>query len=77
MRLDTVHPPHAQPGTTVRIFGEGFGAKGTVTFGGIKAKVLVWTDTGIVTAVPATAKSGEIKIAPTDGSEGAVRFEII
>lgn len=62
-------PDHGTIGRTVTITGTDFGAvqgDGTVTFNGVTATIVSWSDTEIVAKVPAGAKTGLVVVCDTD-----------
>src|SRR6476619_3119560 len=63
-------PSSGPTGTQVQINGSGFGASqgsSGVTFNGVAASVVSWSDTQVVASVPARSTSGPVQI-----SEGGV-----
>ena len=63
--VDTLSTFSASAGTPVTITGSGFGAaqgSGWVTFGGVSATVVSWSDTSVTALVPAGAPSGYVGV---------------
>jgi IPT/TIG domain/Glucodextranase, domain B len=63
--ISSISPTSGAPGSTITITGSGFGATqgaSTVTFNGIAASVVSWSDTQIVLIVPSGATSGNIVV---------------
>jgi IPT/TIG domain/Glucodextranase, domain B len=63
--ISSISPTSGAPGSTITIAGSGFGAtqgSSTVTFNGISAAVVSWSDTQIVIIVPTGATSGNIVV---------------
>jgi len=70
LRVTNVTPAHGTPGATVTIEGIGFGdsqSGGSVSFGGVVAEVMHWSNTSIVAVVPQNAQTGEINITTDFG----------
>jgi uncharacterized repeat protein (TIGR01451 family) len=68
-------PPNGQPGTSVTIFGTGFGNVTGVSFGGVSSSAFtVLSPTQIVAVVPAQAVSGAIVVATASGSAVSPRL---
>jgi regulation of enolase protein 1 (concanavalin A-like superfamily) len=68
--ISGISPTTGQPGTVVTISGTGFGTgqtTGNITFNGITASVVTWTDTAIMAAVPAGATSGPVAVENAEG----------
>lgn len=62
--ISSIEPDSGFIGTTVIITGSAFGSEqGTVTFNGIEAdEIISWTDTEIVTKVPANTTTGPVVV---------------
>ncbi|MFC2165964.1 IPT/TIG domain-containing protein [Acidobacteriota bacterium] len=67
--LSTV-PRNGPVGTHVRIIGERFkSSEGTVTFNGVNADIISWSDTEIETEVPPGATTGPVVVRTNSGFE--------
>jgi hypothetical protein len=78
-RLISITPSAGRSGTSVKLRGLGFGPdQGTsfVTFGGIEASIDVWSDTLIVTSVPAGAATGEVIVTVSGTLSNPVEFQV-
>lgn len=71
--IKSLSPSTASHGGKVTVSGRGFGASGTLRFGGLVAKVISWSDTKIVGMVPKGAISAGVTVANDEGiiSRGA------
>jgi hypothetical protein len=75
LKILGINPPAAPVGETVSVRGVGFGAtKGTstITFNGVLASPMSWSDTLIVTPVPVGATNGDVVV--TVGAEQSNGF---
>ena len=69
--ISKLEPDSGPAGTEIKIKGLNFGEDaGTVTFNGVTASQINWTDTKIRVTVPATATSGPV-VVETDGGESS------
>ncbi|MDO8683053.1 MAG: CAP domain-containing protein [Armatimonadota bacterium] len=66
-RITEISPKAAPHRGIVTITGEGFGASGTLRFGGLVAKVDSWTDTLITARVPDGAISSGVTVSNDSG----------
>lgn len=77
--VSSVTPDAGMAGDNVSITGSGFGAQqngSTVTFNGVAATVQSWSDTSIVTTVPAGTTSGPLVVTVNGLPTAAVQFTI-
>ena len=77
--VSAVTPNDGMVGDTVTIAGSGFGAQqnsSTVTFNGTTASVQSWSDTSIVTTVPAGATSGSLVVTVNGTQTAAISFTV-
>ena len=63
-----VSPSSASHGAAVTVVGHGFGDSGLLRFGGLVAKVNLWTDTKIVGCVPDGAISAGVTVTNNSGA---------
>lgn len=65
-RLDALSEPSGWPGKTVTLTGTGFGGEqgtGYVSFGGVRAQVVSWSDTSIAAVVPSGIKPAYVGVS--------------
>jgi hypothetical protein len=77
IEITAVTPSSGAPGTPVSITGRGFGtrvADVTVLFGGVAARTLAVTPTGITTSVPANAVDGPLEVIVADQRASGPNF---
>ena len=71
--ISKLEPDSGPAGTEIKIKGLNFGEDaGTVTFNGVTASQINWTDTKIRVTVPATATSGPVVVG--DGRWGVEQW---
>lgn len=72
-------PSSAPVGGSVSIQGNNFGVSGsgTVTFNGLTAPVLGWSQTGITTQVPSGATSGNLVVTSNGTPSSGVAFSVV
>jgi hypothetical protein len=78
-RLISITPSAGRSGTSVELRGFGFGPdqlENYVTFGGIEADIDMWSDTLIVTSVPAGAATGEVIVTASGAQSNPVEFQV-
>lgn len=63
----TVSPREGRPGDPVCIYGEGFGAEGSVTIGGVGVKTKAWRDDRIKFSIPEGSAGGQVVVYTADG----------
>jgi hypothetical protein len=63
-------------GGKFQIRGSGFGASGTVTFGGVQVKTIGWSSTEISGLLPADVKSGEVVVHVDDKTSKRGQFKL-
>ena len=66
--ITAISPSSAPHGGEVTIKGRGFGAGGTLRFGGLVAQVESWSDTMIVSSVPTGAISSGVSVTNDRGT---------
>jgi hypothetical protein len=77
LSVTTVSPTSGNTGNAVVITGTGFGTTqggSTVTFNGATATVISWSNTSIVTSVPAAAISGPVVVTVGGASSDGIYF---
>jgi hypothetical protein len=73
--INHIVPSSGPVGSHVTISGSNFGsAVGTVTFNGVSAQILAWSDTQIGTIVPDGAASGLVVVHTYDGKDSSGVF---
>lgn len=80
VRVDSISPSSAEPGTQIVIKGAGFSAdpaKVKVSFNGVSADIISSTETQIVTAVPSGATTGVLVITAPNGEKSAGVFAVV
>ncbi|MGA2891024.1 MAG: Ig-like domain repeat protein [Terracidiphilus sp.] len=81
LAIESVSPPTGLVGTAVTIGGTGFGATqgtSTVMFNGTAAtSISNWSNTSIVTTVPAGATSGNLVVAVSGSTSNGVLFQVL
>ena len=64
-------------GIPLTITGSGFGASaGTVTFNGVNANVLSWSDGTVVVTIPATATTGNVVVTASGVNSNGVTYTV-
>jgi YD repeat-containing protein len=81
MAISSLSPPAGPVSGTVVISGSGFGASqslgsGQVTFNGVAAGIVSWSDTGITVKVPTNASSGPVTVARYNGASNGAPFTV-
>src|SRR4051795_9632874 len=67
--LSQLSPAQGTAGSTVTLIGQHFGsAAGTVSFSGVTAPLLSWSDTQIRARVPSGASSGAVYVQNSQGT---------
>jgi hypothetical protein len=77
--ITSIVPASGPTGTSPTITGLHFGASqgiSTVTFNGIAASVVSWSDTSIVVTVPGTATTGNVVVTVNGNESNAVVFTV-
>ena len=75
--IDKLEPDSGPTGTEVKIKGTNFGSSGTVTFNGVTASQINWTDKKIRVNVPSTATTGNVVVTPTgEEASNGVTFTV-
>jgi hypothetical protein len=77
--VDAVSPNSGTVGDSITISGSGFGAtqnSSTITFNGVNASVQSWSDSNIVTSVPAGATNGPLVVTVNGQQSSAVEFTV-
>lgn len=80
VRVDSITPSSAEPGTQIVIKGSGFSADPTkvkVSFNGIVADIRSSSETQIVTVVPPGATTGLLVISVPNGEKSAGVFAVV
>jgi trimeric autotransporter adhesin len=80
LHIDYFSPASAPVGTVIGVGGEGFGASqsgGSVSFNGIAASVVSWSDTSIRVSVPTGATTGPVTVSAGGYTSNAVTFTVI
>ncbi|MGZ3493247.1 MAG: IPT/TIG domain-containing protein [Thermodesulfobacteriota bacterium] len=79
-KITKFSPTSGSPGKKVTISGSGFGvAQNIVTFNGVSANVLTWSDTKISVEVPVGATTGRIRVtnAAADSADSLTDFQVL
>jgi YD repeat-containing protein len=79
VEVTSLTPTSAPVGATVTVAGTGFGAvqgNSIVTFSGIAAPVLAWSNTSITVTVPAGATTGPVVVTVDGQSSNGVTFSV-
>jgi len=63
-------------GDTITISGSGFGTSGAVSFNGATASAISWSDTSVVTQIPAGAQTGPVTITSDGQTSNAITLTI-
>jgi hypothetical protein len=77
--ITSISPTKGRVGTTVVIKGTGFGGSqgsSTVTFVGITAAVISWSDTSISVTVPAKATGGAVVVTVNGVQSNSINFQV-
>jgi hypothetical protein len=77
--ITSIVPTSGPTGTSPTITGLHFGASqgiSTVTFNGVTASVVSWSDTSIVATVPGTATTGNVVVTVNGNASNAVLFTV-
>jgi YD repeat-containing protein len=80
VEVTSLSPMSAPVGATVTITGTGFGVvqgNSTVTFSGVAAPVLAWSNNSITVTVPAGATSGPVLVTVAGQSSKGVTFSVL
>jgi hypothetical protein len=78
-RLISITPSAGRSGTSVELRGLGFGPDqgvNYITFGGLEADIDRWSDTLIVTSIPAGAATGEVVVTVSGVRSNPVEFQV-
>ena len=75
--IDAVSPSSGRVGLTVSVTGSSFGdSQGSITFSGVPASVLFWSDTVINAFVPQGAANGDVVVSVGDLPSNGVSFTV-
>lgn len=78
--INDIYPSMGRVGTPVAINGVNFGVvqlDSNVTFNGVEATPLTWSDALIITTVPDGASPGPVVVTTAAGSSNGVNFEVL
>lgn len=76
--LDSITPERALPGDEVNIYGDLFGSlEDTVTFNGVPAEILSWSDTLIRAIVPQDASPGDVIVKSGIEESNALYYKVV
>jgi hypothetical protein len=76
--LTSLSPMQGREGDTVALVGQNFGAvPGSVSFGGLTAPLVSWSDTRVEVQVPNGAASGWVSLQNALGASGGVSFTVV
>ena len=75
--ISKLEPDSGPVGTEIKIKGSNFGDAGTVTFNGVTASQINWTDKKIRVNVPSTATDGPVVVTTAAGQQSnGVTFDV-
>jgi RHS repeat-associated protein len=83
--ITSIAPPAAQKGSSVTLYGSGFGASpgppgqgsSTVQFNGVVATINSWNDTSVTVTVPTSATNGPVSLTEQGFSSNGVQFTVL
>ena len=78
-QISSVSPSAGAPGTSVTIYGNGFGSSqgsGTVTLGSINGLVSSWSDSRVVAQVASGSQNGTVQISQNGSSSNTLNFSV-
>jgi uncharacterized protein (TIGR03437 family) len=76
--LNAVSPSQGAPGDTISLSGARFGSTaGSVSFSGVMAQILAWSDQQIQVRVPSGASSGAVYVQSANGTSNGRNFTVL